>query len=240
MKSIQFRRSRPSALALALALLITMLAVYAACSGSGRKTAVETETAAAVPASAEIRMEGLKCFFAAEGSYADAQEARIAAAMCAKNGGAGLIRESGGRYFVIREAISDGKDLDGLEASAVGLTLKVEGSSGEIAALSEAAGFLYAQARETAGLAGMLERGDTDASTLLALLSVYRTQARNLLRTLNGMTESSAVRIADAAEACAGRLEDAIAAPDAGKFRLIHAAACADWISLLETLRSSA
>ena len=119
------------------------------------------------------------------------------------------------------------------------LTLKLKGSSSEIAAVSGAVGFLRAQAAETGALAGALETGGSDAASVRALLEVYRTQGEKVQAALAdcGGSASGAIGLfRGAVDGCMERLNAAIAETDPASLRLIHAAACAQWLQLLETL----
>ena len=239
LKTIRVRRSRPSAPALALALALTMLCVYLI-SLSTEPTNVQDDLAAASAAGeAEVRMEGLDAAFVCDGFYADLTEARVAAANCAAEGGAGMLLREGEQFALVREAVNPDAAPEGtLRRNATGLTLKLSGPAAEVTAISDAVAFLRAQATETGSLAAALESGDTDANSLAALLEVYRTQgarARSALAEVS--TRSDAVeRLQSAVQSELDRLDGAIRSPDAGKMRLIHAAACGEWISLLNGL----
>ena len=243
LKTIRVRRSRPSAPALALALALTMLCVYLV-SLSAEPGGEESGAAAASAAGeAEVRMDGLDAAFICDALYADQTEARVAAANCASSGGAGMLLREDGQYAVIREAVRPDSAPEGaVRRSANGLTLKLTGPAAEVAAVSDAVAFLRAQATETGNLAGALESGATDANSLVALMEVYRTQgarARNALEGISAPDETIA-RLQSAVQSELDRLEGAIQSPDAGKMKLIHAAACGEWISLLNALTGSA
>lgn len=235
LKTVRMRRSSPSPLSLALALMITMLCVYLI-SLSALPDGESDAASAQTPSVAELRMEGLDAAFLCESRTPSQLEARVLAARCAEGGGAGLIIADADGYAVIREAVSpESADETALRRSADGLTLKLTGASGEIAAVSDAVSFLRAQASETGSLAAALENGDTDAASISALMNVYRTQARRALEGMRAISAPGAVtdRLIFAVEAALARLDDAAAAPDPGKIKLIHAAACAEWISIL-------
>ena len=238
LKTVRVRRSRPSALALALALMLTMLFVYLISLSAGDKAAGKSVSAPAT-GSADVRMEGLSVAFGVEQRCDALLEARIEAAKCAESGGAGLILVDGDRYAVIREAFPGDSTPEGaLLRNADGLTLRLSGRAEEISALSEAVDFLRAQAAETGSLAAALENGDTDALSIAALLRIYRTQGGRAQAGLDAV-ESGAPAVAQlksALESTLSRLDAAIAEPDPGKLRLIHAAGCAEWIRLLTEL----
>ena len=230
LKTIRVRRSRPTAPALALALALTMLFVYLV-SLSSVPGQVESDAATASAAGeAEVRMEGLDAAFVCDALCEELTEARVAAANCASAGGAGMLLREGEQFAVVREAVStDGAPEGALVRSAPGLTLRLSGPATEVAAISDAVAFLRAQAAETGSLAGALESGGTDGKSLSALLEVYRTQGARAVDRLQSAVQSEL-----------DRLNGAIRSPDAGKMKLIHAAACGEWISLLHALPESA
>lgn len=231
--TIQIRRSRPSALALALALLLTMLFVYAITGPALPQQRIDAASAEA-PMSTQLRMEGLETAFRIHSRCNDPLQARIHAAQCISEGGAGMILADGSGYAVICETMAAPGE-DSLVRSAAGLTLKLQGSARELAAIADAINFLRAQATETVSLAAALESGETDAGSVRALLGVYRTQAGRICDTLQSLPEQAAVSsILNAVEGCLSRLSDSAAVP-AG-LRLLHAAACGEWIGLLEAL----
>lgn len=242
---IQIRRCRPSALAAALALMLTMLFVYAAAMpalplGEGKRS---SEVSAGTAMAAQLRMEGMEVYFHIDGRSSDALQARILAAQCAEDGGAGLVISDGEGYAVVREAGSIGQDgQDGwLKRRAGGLTLKLRGSAENLAAVADAVVFLRSQAMETGSLAGALEQGETDTASLEALLSVYRTQGRRVAEALANLPEGEAGqalgRLTEAVQGCMSRLDGALEALSPASMRLVHAAACAQWIELLEGLQ---
>ena len=238
LKTVRVRRSRPSALALALALMLTMLFVYLVSLSAENRTPDRAASAAAT-GSADVRMEGLSAAFSVEARCDALLEARIAAAKCAEGGGAGLILADDKRYAVIRAAFPENSATeDAIVQSAEGLTLRLSGRAEEINALSGAIDFLRAQASETGSLAAALEGGDTDAESIAALLRIYRTQGGRALNALDGVKSSvpAVALLKDATESALSRLDAAIAEPDPGKLRLIHAAGCAEWIRLLTEL----
>lgn len=242
LRTVRVRRSRPSVLALALSLMITMFFVYISSLPAPMRRATDASSES-MPGSAEIRMEGLESAFVCAGRYESELEARLRAALCADTGGAGLILADGSEYAVISQAVSPEKaPADALMRTAGGLTLKISGPAGEIAAVSDAVNFLRAQAVETGGLAAALESGDTDMPSVCTLLSVYRTQGQRALSALHQIQSpgTEAARLFSALEAALDRIESALAEPDAGKIKLIHAAACAQWISILEDFTAAA
>lgn len=230
---IQIQRCRPSALALALALLLTMLFVYAVARPAlprGDSDAATAET----PMSTRLRMEGLETTFLLHARSADPLQARIHAAQCISEGGAGMILADGSSYAVVcGTAAADAENI--LQRSAAGLTLKVQGSAHELAAIADAIAFLRAQAVETGSLAAALENGETDAPSVRSLLGVYRTQGQRVQSALESLPEQPAVSaLLEAVRGCMSRLGDNAAA--ASGLRLLHAAACGEWIGLLENL----
>ena len=217
MGTIRVRRSRPSPIALALALMLTMFFVYAI-SLSGPDKADDAD--AQLPSSAELYMEGMDISFLCAERVSDPLEARIRASYCDQQGGAGLILPDGDEYAIILEAVSDP-------------------DAAEIAAVSGAVDFLRAQAAETGALAAALETGGSDASSVRALLEVYRTQGAKVQAALADCEETSSGTIGlfrAAADGCVDRLNAAIAETDPASLRLIHAAACAQWLQLLTQL----
>ena len=243
LQTIRVRRSRPSAPALALALALTMLFVYLASLSPNPQAAKSDAAAASAEGEAEVRMEGLDAAFVCDTLCDDLTEARVAAANCASGGGAGLLLRESERYAVIREAVSPDMAPEGaLQRGAAGLTLRLRGPAAEVAAISDAVTFLRAQAAETGSLASALETGSTDAKSLAALLEVYRTQgarAHSALEKISARSET-VERLQSAVQSELNRLDGAIGSPDAGKIKLIHAAACSEWISLLNALSGAA
>jgi len=235
--TIQIRKARPGALAFALALLLTMIFVYAVTLPAlpDRRS---DEVSAAAPMSTELRMEGLRAHFIVEERCGDALQARILAAKCAEDGGAGLILQDGDSFIIVR-GMGDAESGVALTRDVPGLTLKMQGSAAELAAVTDAVAFLRAQASETGSLAAALEAGDTDASALRALMSVYRTQGQRVLDSLNRLGSHPVVDVLRGSIAsCLARLDAAISDTSPSSMRLLHAAACAEWISALEGLRS--
>ena len=245
LQTIRVRRSRPSAPALALALALTMLCVYLiSLSSAAREEDGNTAVATASGiGEAEVRMEGLEAAFVCDALFADLTEARVAAANCAASGGAGMLLGEDGQFAVVQEAIAAGDAPDGaLRRSAPGLTLKLSGPAAEVTAVSDAVSFLRAQATETGSLAAALDAGSTDAGSLTALMAVYRTQGERARAALKAVSTRSEIidRIQSAVQSELDRLDSAIRAPGAGKMKLIHAAACGEWISLLNDLSALA
>lgn len=234
METIRLRREKPSSTAIAIALAITMLIVYIL----SLQGTPKSEAAASVQSSAQLRMEGMKVDFLLSGLHDDQLQANVAAAQCARSGGAGLVLREGERFAVVYEA---GKDFSDAEApvihrSAGGLTLKIDAPADKIGAFSDAIAILRVLAEETAALPAALESGGTDAKTVSALLGVYRTQLQSAQAGLSGTNASAAALFSAALAGNLDRVEAALAAPDPGKIRLIHAAACAEWISLVSNL----
>ena len=237
MGTIRVRRSRPSPIALALALMLTMFFVYAI-SLSGPEHA--NDAAAQLPSTAEVRMEGMDISFLCAERVSDPLEARIRAAYCDGQDGAGLILPDGDEYAIILEAVSDPDAEGAIRRQSEGLTLKLRGNAEQIAAISGAVDFLRAQAVETGALAAALENGGTDATSIRALLEVYRTQGERAQSALADCTGSNGIAalFQEGVDGALARLDAAIAETDPGSLRLIHAAACAQWLQLLEALPS--
>lgn len=236
LKTVRVRRSNPSVLALALAMMLTMLCVYLI-SLSALPEEENNAAAGQAVSTAEIRMEGLEAAFLLSARTSNHLEARVFAARCAENDDAGLILANGGDYCVISEAVSpENAGTSDLHLHADGLTLKLQGSSGEITAVSDSIDFLRALATETGGLASSVENGDTDLPSVCSLLGVYRTRGQKAQDALARISVSNAItdRLRNSVHASLTRIESAIAEPDTGKIKLIHAAACAEWISILE------
>lgn len=233
MNTIQIRKARPSALAVALALLLTMIFVYAVARPALPSRRAET-VAARQRFSTELRMEGLQAQFQVEERCTDALQARILAARCAQDGGAGLILQDGKEYAIVRDT-GDGDDV--LTRSASGLTLRLKGSAAELAAITDAVSFLRAQATETGALAAALEDGDTDEGSIAALMQVYRTQGRRVQDALEELGDQRAVTaLRGGIDSCLTRLQCAIEDTSPAALRLLHTAACAQWLELLEEL----
>lgn len=237
---IQIRRCRPSVLAAALALMLTMLFVYAAVMPT---LPLEKSSAASADAelSTQLHMEGMEVCFRTEGRCEDALQARILAAQCVENGGAGLLLSEGKGYVVVREALSgDAQAENCLQKRASGLTLKLRGSAENLAAVTDAVAFLRCQAMETGSLAAALEQGETDEPSLCALLSVYRTQGRRVADALADLPNGAAIdALCAAVQGCLSRLDQVPKACTPSALRLVHAAACAEWIDLLSALQAA-
>ena len=181
-------------------------------------------------------MEGMELWFICDVRKADSLQARILAAKCVEEGGAGLILPDDEGYAVVREASAEEIE-GGLWRSATGLTLRMEGSAAELAAVTDAVRFLRAQAVETGSLAGALEDGETDASSVQALLSVYETQGRRVQQELEALPRSGAIgAITSAVKKDLERLDAAIDDTLPASLRLVHAAACMEWMELAEAL----
>lgn len=240
MKTYRVRRSRPSALSLALALALTMLIVYLASVSAKDGSAPRPQKAVSIAeaGSAEVRLTAMEADFIPECVCADELSARVAAANCAQNGGAGFVLADGSSFAVIREATLQTGGADALRRRADGLTLRLSGRAQDVTAVSDAAAFLYEQAAQTGGLAAAMDAGETNADSVRALLNVYRTQGRRAAEELDGIeTKSEITGMLAAAVNCAlERVESALQGTSSAKMRLIHAAACAEWISLLNNL----
>jgi len=233
METIRLRRRYPASLAAALALLITMLVVYLL-----SVHALPKQDAAAMAqgqSSASLRLEGLECDFLLSGLHDDLTQARVAAARCSLDGGTGLVLPEGDRYAVVQEAGGDYASAEApvIHRSAPGLTLEIEAVAPVIEAVSDGCGALRALATETGALAAAMDRGELDGRTLDALLNVYRTQLTSARAALATAGDSAAILICGTADRSLTRMEGTV---DAAKIRLIHAAACAEWISLMNNL----
>lgn len=238
LKTIRVRRSRPSALSIALALMLTMLCVYIvslSAPGSAR------QVSAAVPAESEIHLAGLETVFQCAGRYDNKLDAQLAAARCVQSGGAGLTLLQDDRYAVVSHA--DGEDSENsFTRSAPGLTLRISGAAHEIAALNDASALLRALCSETGMLDDSLQRRDTNASSIAALMEVYRTRAEQVQDGLIDVETGSVVvsTLLEYVENALVRIESTQSRPTVAHLRHLHAAACADWIDMLEILRSMA
>ena len=236
METIRLRRGRPSSLALALALAITMLVVnLLSLQGLPRE---EAAAAAAVQGNARLHLDGLEGRFLLSSLHDDETQARVAAALCAENGGAGLILQENGQYAVV---YAEGKDLSAgeeptLHRSAPGLDMEIEAPAEVISAIADGTAALRALAAETGALAGALGSGESDRRTVSALLSVYKTQLETAADGLTEANHPAAALIHAALEKHNSIIDCALAHPTPGKIRLVHAAACREWIALLNSL----
>jgi len=238
LKTVRVRRSRPSPLAMALALMLTMLCVYLiSLPGAGQAR----PTAARTPSAAEVQLPGLQMHFQCAGKYPGSLEARLAAARCAQAGGAGLILNDGDAYAVVDRAGGDAGESS-LLRSAEGLTLRLNGSETDVRAIGDAALLLQSLHGETGALADALERGDTNAASIAALMNVYRTRAERALEALIAIEGGSPAlsRLLQSAEDALANLECTLEKPTAAHLRHLHAFACADWICLLQDLTAMA
>ena len=239
MKTCRVRRSRPSMLALALALAMTMLIVYLATVSAREPSAARNvQTASAETGSAEVPLRGMETCFLTDCVCSDELSARVSAAKCAQNGGAGFVLPVPDGYAVIRDTAADAASADAVSMRADELTLRLSGRARDVAAVSSAAEFLYGQAAQTGALAGALDAGETDADSVRALLNVYWTQGRQTSEALSRISGGGDAvnRIAASVSCALERLDSAIRETSAAKMRLIHAAGCAEWISLLNDL----
>lgn len=217
-------------------MMLTMLCVYLI-SLSAMPDEKANSVSGQTVSSAEVRMEGLEASFLLHARTNNQLEARVLAARCADAGGAGLILSDGGDYCVISQAVSaENAGTNDLHLQANGLSLKLHGSSDEITAVSDSIAFLRALATETSGLAAAIENGDTDLPSVCSLLDVYRTQGQKALEGLENISGADGAirRLINAVHASLTRIDSAINDPDIGKIKLIHAAACGEWISILE------
>lgn len=239
MQTIRVRRSRPSSPAIALALAITMLAVYLL---TLQAVPEETAEAAAVRSFAEIRMEGMETDFLISSVHDDETQARVSSAICAQNGGAGLILAENGQYAVVHSAGETFSDSDGMviHRGVNGLSLKIDAPIDIVTAMSDGISALRALAVETGGFASSLEAGETDQRTVHALLEVYRTQLENSLQALDQTEVAEIVPIRRALQDNLERVQLSLEETDAGSLRMLHAGAQMNWIALLEGLREMA
>ena len=234
LKTVRVRRNRPSVLSAALALMLTMLFVYLI-SLSAASRPESAPAASQAIASSDVRMDGLSAAFECEGRYDLPLDARVAAAKCVQSGGAGLILPDGAQYAVVRSVSSAAEGENVIRRSAPGLTLRVSGPASELMAVADAVEFLRAQTTETGNLAQTLESGGADASTMATLLNIYRTRGEAVLANLTQIDSGNTVvsRLTAAVQSALGRL-DGTAQPSPAQIRRIHAAACAQWLALLE------
>jgi len=233
------RRSRPSALSLALALMLTMLFVYAvslsALPDKAQKTSAQAHT------QNEIHLEALTARFWVYARPQDGYTARIEAANCFENGGAGwILREEGG-YAVIFDMAkaADEEENKGniIEKTAGGVTLQISGRADKAAAAADGAQFLRSMAAENASLAASLESGG-DVSGVRALLGLYKTRADKICANLDGEANPAAVLIREAVLRTSKRIDAAFSDTCPAKIRLFHTAANAEWVSLIEELNA--
>lgn len=234
LQPIRVRRSRPSALAMALALMLTMLCVYIISLSAPEENRQAT---ADIPAESEIHLAGLEAVFQCAGRYDDKLDAQLAAARCAQSGGAGLMLLQDDRYAVVSQAGGTAGE-NSFTRSAPGLTMRVSGAADEIAALNDAAAFLQALHSETGMLDDSLQRRETNASSIAALMNVYRTRGAQAQNALIDVETGSVVvsTLLEYVENALVYIESVEARPTISHLRLLHAAACADWIEMLETL----
>ena len=240
MPTIKVRRGRPGSLAISVALLVTMLIVYLLTLQALSKDS--SEASAALRSTAELRMEGMEAAFFVSSFHDDETQARISAAICARNGGAGMILREDERFAVIHSAgrISADGDSPVIRRNAEGLTLRLDAPADVISALSDGLNALHALASETAMLAESVEAGQSDLKSVSALLRIYQTQLEHSIAPLNESASAAAVLIRSALFKNCNRVGAALEALDSGQIRLVHAAACGDWIELAERLRKLA
>ena len=232
------RRNRPSALSLALALMLTMLFVYAVTLSAPEKA----QKASAQPhVQQEIHLDALTARFWVYARPQDGYAARIEAANCFESGGSGWIINDDGGYAVIYDMAKAGDEKENkdniIERTAGGVTLQISGRAEQASAVADGAQFLRAMATETAYLASSLENSG-DGSGTRAMLGVYKTRADKIAETLEGEENPAAMLIYDAVQRTSGRIDSAFSDMRAAKIRLIHTAANAEWLSLIEGLNA--
>ena len=237
MQTIRVRRERPASLAIALVLAVTMLIVYLL-TLQAQPQQDEAETAASLQGSAEIRMEAMDMQFLLSSIHDDPTQAHVAAALCAQNGGAGIVTGEANRFAVIYEA---GRDFSHSESpvirrSAPGLTLRISAPADTVAALTDGLNALHALAAEAGPLAASLEKGETDAKTAAALLDVYRTGMNRSAAALNRASHPAATLIRSAMETLLSCMDSSGESLTPGKIRAIHTSAALQWLQLLEEL----
>lgn len=240
-QTIKLRRGRPSSLAVALALAVTMLIVYLL---TLQPAPDETEAAAvsAQHSSAEIRMEEMHADFLVSSIHDDQTQANVAAAMCAQSGGAGFVLQKDGQYAVIQEAGRDFSDADApvIHQTASGLTIRTDAPADVVTALSDGISALRALATETSALANAVENGDTNGQSVTALLRVYQTRLENAAGSLQNRESIPLAMIRSALLISLERTRETAEHPVPGKIRLLHAAACLEWINLAGSLANLA
>ena len=238
MKTVRVRRSRPSALALALALALTMLFVYAVTIAASEKEAQNASAQAHMQD--EIHLDALAARFQVYAWAQDGYATRAEAANCYDSGGAGWILDEGGRYAVIFDS-AQANDLPEnaeniIERQAGGVTLELSGRADEVAALTDGARFLRAMAAETASLAASLENSG-DASGVRAMMGVYKTRADKICMSLENAVHPAAKLVFEAVQRTSRRIDSAFSDMCPAKIRLVHVAANAEWVSLIEGLK---
>ena len=238
MQTIKVRRGRPGSVSIALALAITMLVVYLL-SLQAMPDDENAEPASAIRTSTEIRMEPMDVCFLLSSIHDDEAQARISAALCAQNSGAGLVLPEGDRFCVVYAAGKAFPDSDEpvLERRSTGLTLKIHAPAAKTAALSDGISALRTLADDTASLATSLEKGETDAKTVSSLLNIHQTRIRIAAEALQNAGPEALKSIHAALQNSLGNLHAVISKPDPAALRMLHAAACMEWIDLSNTLQ---
>ena len=238
MQTIRVRRERPASLSIAMALAITMLIVYLL---SIQSCPENVEAAAVLPSAAEVRMEGMETAFLLSSVHDDRTQANVAAAKCARNGGAGLVLQEEGQFSVVYEAGRDFPDADApvILRRCEGLTLQIKAPADAIAAISDGIQALNLMITETASLADSMEKGECASDTVFSLLKLHQTRISRALETLPG-THAATLHLSAALESALEGINHAMKSPEPGRIRLLHAAGCAEWMELAGNLRALA
>lgn len=234
MQTIRLRKNRPGSLAVSLALVITMLIVYLLSLQSVPKE--DAQAASAVRSMARLRMEPMDFAFQLSSLHNDETQARVAAALCAENGGAGIVLREDDEYAVIHQAGIDLSDGPVIHRSAGGLTLEIEAPAAVVSAMDGALAALRAAAEETGALASSLEKGESDSGTVSALLGVYQTQTQNALESLADRDHPAITLIRNALAKNLDRIGLAMEKSDPGRLRTLNAGACLEWVDLAKAL----
>ena len=257
-KQVRVRRDRPSGLTLALALAVTMLAVWLVTLSASKPS--DGEDALARRVTRELSFEGVTASFTSLGEYADAPQARIAAAALVERGAAGYVRASGGHFAVLgacyasaddaqriadRLAADEGMETGVLTLSAPGASLRITAAESGCAAVANADAALRSQLNQLSQIALQLDRGEIEpkqARTLAALSRSELVAAREALSDADGAAENPVclglTEQLDALSVSLGEIArggDASAAL-AGRLRCAHVSATLSLIAFLNSL----
>lgn len=211
-KRVRVRRDRPSALTWALAMAVTMLAVYLVTLGAtGEETAQEAASGTRI--TREIELQGLSAYFADLGVYADAWQARVAAAEYAGRGaaavvyddadgfhvlGAGYARESDAVRIVRRLSAQEDIQASVLALSGRGWSLRITAPEEDVEAVVDADRELRAQLNQIGTLALQVDRGEVSIASARTLAKVAASElrsARKRLERSSGADQSVCVHL---------------------------------------------
>lgn len=260
-KRVRVRRDRPSALTWALAMAVTMLAVYLVTLGAtGEET--DQDVSAGARITREIELQGLSAYFADLGVYADAWQARVAAAEYAGRGaaavvyadldgfhvlGAGYGRESDAVRIASRLSEQENIQAEVLALSGRGWSLRITAPEEDVEAVVDADQVLRAQLNQIGALALQVDRGETSIASARTLAKVAASELRSAKKRLersSGADQSVCIQLISLLVRMEENLDSAVqkglsAAELSGRLRCCHVDGLIGLIELLNALGKS-